>query len=67
MLPFPFMGWVDCIADTAWDWQFSGLLNNVHTARCRAVFDRYRGRRKAQASLCNASGHVVCLAQKVIL
>ena len=33
MLPFPFMGWVDCIANTAWDWQFSGLLNNVHTAK----------------------------------
>ena len=33
MLPFPFMGWVDCIAYTAWDWQFSGLLNNVHTAK----------------------------------
>jgi pimeloyl-ACP methyl ester carboxylesterase len=32
MLPFPFMGWVECIADTAYDWQFSGLLNNVHTA-----------------------------------
>lgn len=31
MLPFPFMGWVECIAYTAWDWQFSGLLNNVHT------------------------------------
>ena len=31
MLPFPFMGWVECIADTAWDWQFSGKLNNVHT------------------------------------
>ncbi|MBQ9697271.1 MAG: alpha/beta fold hydrolase [Acidaminococcaceae bacterium] len=31
MLPFPFMGWVECIANTAWDWQFSGLLNNVHT------------------------------------
>ena len=30
MLPFPFMGWVECIANTAWDWQFSGLLNNVH-------------------------------------
>jgi hypothetical protein len=27
------MGWVACIADTAWDWQFSGLLNNVHTAK----------------------------------
>ena len=33
MLPFPFMGWVDCIANTAYDWQFSGLLNNVHTAQ----------------------------------
>ena len=33
MLPFPFMGWVECIAYTAWDWQFSGLLNNVHTAK----------------------------------
>ena len=32
MLPFPFMGWVTCIANTAYDWQFSGLLNNVHTA-----------------------------------
>lgn len=31
-LPFPFMGWVECIAHTAWDWQFSGLLNNVHTS-----------------------------------
>ena len=33
MLPFSFMGWVECIANTAYDWQFSGLLNNVHTAR----------------------------------
>ena len=33
MLPFPFMGWVECIANTAYDWQFAGLLNNVHTAR----------------------------------
>lgn len=33
MLPFLFMGWVECIANTAWDWQFSGLLNNVHTAK----------------------------------
>lgn len=31
MLPFPFMGWVSCIAYTAWDWLFSGLLNNVFT------------------------------------
>ncbi len=33
MLPFPFMGWVDCTANTAYDWQFSGLLNNVHTEK----------------------------------
>lgn len=32
MLPFSFMGWVECIANTAYDWQFSGMLNNVHTA-----------------------------------
>lgn len=31
MLPFPFMGWVECIAGTAYDWYFSGMLNNVHT------------------------------------
>lgn len=33
LLPFPFMGWVECVANTAYDWQFSGLLNNVHTAK----------------------------------
>ncbi len=39
MLPFPFMGWVTCIADTAYDWldcsalRGSGLFNNVHTSR----------------------------------
>ena len=33
MLPFLFMGWVERIADTAYDWQFSGLLNNVHTEK----------------------------------
>lgn len=30
MLPFAFMGWVPCIADTAYDWLFSDTLNNVH-------------------------------------
>ncbi|MBQ3455880.1 MAG: DUF1749 domain-containing protein, partial [Synergistaceae bacterium] len=30
MLPFQLMGWVPCIADTAYDWIFSGLLDNVH-------------------------------------
>lgn len=29
MLPFPFMGWVECIAYTAYDWM-SETLNNVH-------------------------------------
>ena len=33
LLPFAFMGWVECIAYTAFDWLFSGLLNNVHTAK----------------------------------
>ena len=31
MLPFPFVGWVDCIAGTAWNWVFSNLLMNVWT------------------------------------
>ena len=30
MLPFYFMGWVECTANTANDW-ISGTLNNVHT------------------------------------
>ena len=30
MLPFAFMGWVPCIADTAYDWLFTDTLNNVH-------------------------------------
>ena len=30
MLPFEFMGWVPCIADTAYDWLFTDTLNNVH-------------------------------------
>lgn len=32
MLPFPLMGWVECQVATAYDWLFSGLLNNVHTS-----------------------------------
>lgn len=32
MLPFPLMGWVNCQVATAYDWLFSGVLNNVHTA-----------------------------------
>ena len=30
MLPFYFMGWVECTANTAYDW-LSNTLNNVHT------------------------------------
>lgn len=30
MLPFEFMDWVPCIADTAHDWLFTDTLNNVH-------------------------------------
>ncbi len=31
MLPFLLMGWVECTVGTAYDWAWSGLLNNVHT------------------------------------
>lgn len=30
MLPFYFMGWVECIAYTAYDWLFTDMLNNMH-------------------------------------
>lgn len=30
MLPFAFMGWVPCIANTAYDWAFSGMLDVAH-------------------------------------
>ena len=30
MLPFQLMGWIPCIADTAYDWLFTDTLNNVH-------------------------------------
>lgn len=30
MLPFEFMGWVPCIANTAYDWEFSGILDVAH-------------------------------------
>lgn len=29
-LPFPLLGWIDCIAATAADWLFSDTLDNVH-------------------------------------
>lgn len=31
LLPFYFMGWVVCVADTAYQWQFTTTLNNAHT------------------------------------
>ena len=33
LLPFYFMGWVRCIANTAYDWAFTDMLNNVHLER----------------------------------
>lgn len=33
MLPFRLMGWVECTVATAYDWIFSGILNNVHTSK----------------------------------
>lgn len=30
MLSFEFMGWIPCIADTAYEWLFTDTLNNVH-------------------------------------
>ena len=31
MLPFYFMGWVTCTFNTAYDWVYTKILNNVHT------------------------------------
>ena len=31
LLPFYFMGWVTCVADTAYQWLFTPTLNNAHT------------------------------------
>ena len=33
LLPFYFMGWVQCIAYTAYDWAFTDMLNNVHVEK----------------------------------
>jgi len=30
LLPFDFIGWLPCVADTAWQWLYSETLNNVH-------------------------------------
>lgn len=29
-LPFPLLGWLPCVADTAHQWVFGNILNNVH-------------------------------------
>ena len=33
MLPFPLLGWISCIADTASQWVFDNMLDNVHVER----------------------------------
>ena len=33
LLPFYFMGWVECVANTAYDWAFTDTLNNVHVEK----------------------------------
>ena len=33
LLPFYFIGWVQCIAYTAYDWAFTDMLNNVHVEK----------------------------------
>ena len=33
MLPFVFLGWIPCIADTANEWLFTDTLNNVHVEK----------------------------------
>lgn len=30
LLPFPLLGWLPCVADTAYQWLYSGTLDNVH-------------------------------------
>ncbi|MBR1756804.1 MAG: alpha/beta fold hydrolase [Alphaproteobacteria bacterium] len=31
MLPFEFLGWLPCVADTAYQWMFDNFLDNFHT------------------------------------
>lgn len=33
MLPFPLLGWIDCVASTAAQWLFTDVLDNVHLGR----------------------------------
>ncbi|WP_025858337.1 DUF1749 domain-containing protein [Pseudomonas sp. CHM02] len=30
MLPFPLLGWLPCVADTAYQWLYTDILDNVH-------------------------------------
>ncbi|SAV16641.1 alpha/beta hydrolase [Klebsiella pneumoniae] len=33
ILPFPLLGWLNCVADTAYQWVFSDILDNVHVEK----------------------------------
>ena len=33
MMPFPLLGWISCIADTASQWVFDNMLDNVHVEK----------------------------------
>lgn len=35
MLPFPLLGWISCIANTAYQWVFDNMLDNVHVEKDR--------------------------------
>ena len=33
LLPFPLLGWINCIGNTAYQWVFDNILDNVHVER----------------------------------
>ncbi len=35
MLPFPLLGWISCTAQTAYQWVFDNMLDNVHVEKNR--------------------------------
>ena len=35
MLPFPLLGWINCIGSTAYQWVFDNMLDNVHVEKDR--------------------------------
>ncbi|MBO6179173.1 MAG: DUF1749 domain-containing protein [Selenomonadaceae bacterium] len=39
MLPFPLLGWISCIANTAYQWVFDNILDNVHVEKDRDFSD----------------------------